>query len=102
MAEHHKLLAFVDIGGGEGGGKTFTEMIGGGGVCANVDEGTDGGVAGDAVGGEVDGPGTAPCCGGGGVARATGGVWVPWVACCCDGAGDAGGAGGCCVGAVDF
>jgi hypothetical protein len=33
------------------------------------------------------------------VARATGGVWVPWVTCCCDGAG---GAGGCCVGAVDF
>jgi hypothetical protein len=25
------------------------------------------------------------------VARATGGVWVPWVTCCCDGAGDAGG-----------
>jgi hypothetical protein len=33
------------------------------------------------------------------VARATGGVWVPWVTCCCGGAGDAG---GCCVGAVDF
>jgi hypothetical protein len=36
------------------------------------------------------------------VARATGGVWVPWVTCCCDGAGDAEDAGGCCVGAVDF
>jgi hypothetical protein len=89
------LLAFVDIGGGEGGGKTFTEMIGGGGVCANVGEGTDSGVAGADGGGAGD-------AGGGGVARATGGVWVPWVACCCDGAGDAGDAGGCCVGAVDF